>query len=59
MRFGKNTVLCPKYIDIYEFQRVREGCTWSIVHFLLIIKKQTEKVQEQDLYLNHILHHFD
>ena len=25
MRFGKNDVLCPKYIDIYEFGGVRGG----------------------------------
>ena len=34
------------------------GRTFSTVHFLFIIKK-TEKVQEHDLYLNQILHHFD
>ena len=50
MRFGVN-VLCSKYIDIYEFLRVR-----STVHFLFIIKKKMEKVQEHDLYLNQILH---
>ena len=54
MRFVKNNVLCPKYINIYEFWRVR----WSTIHFLFIIKKN-EKVQEHDLYLNQILHHFD
>ena len=27
MRFGENNVLCPKYIDIYEFQGV-----WGDVH---------------------------
>ena len=35
------------------------GCTWSTVHFLFIIKKKMEKVQEHDLYLNQIIHHFD
>ena len=45
MRFGENNVLCPKYIDRYEFRRVR---TYSTVHFLFIIQK-TEKVQEHDL----------
>ena len=48
MRFGENNVLGPKYIDIYEFRGVREGCTYSTVHFLFIIKK-TDKVQEHDL----------
>ena len=38
MRFGKNYVLCPKYIDIYEFGGVW-GCTYSTVHFLFIIQK--------------------
>ena len=57
MRFGKN-VLCPKYNDIYEFRGVRMGRTWSTVHFLFVIQK-TYKVQEHDLYLNQILHHFD
>ena len=57
MRFGENNVLCPKYNDIiilYEFW----GGTYSTVHFSFIIKK-TEKVQEHDLYLNQIRHHFD
>ena len=39
MRFGENNVLGPKYIDIYEFQGVREGRTYSAVHFLFIIQK--------------------
>ena len=56
--FGENNVLCPKYIDIYEF---RGG--WGDVHgplyiFCLLFKK-IEKVQEHDLYLNQILHRFD
>ena len=25
MRFGKNNILCPKYINIYEFQGVMGG----------------------------------
>ena len=58
MRFGKNNVLCPKYIDIYEFWGIQGRNTWSTVHFLFIIQKM-EKVQEQNLYLNQILHHFD
>ena len=58
MRFSENNVLCSKYIDIYEFRRVRGWCTYSTVHFLFIIQKKAEKVQEHDLYLNQILHHF-
>ena len=57
MRFGKNNVLCPKYIDIYEFWGVQGGRKCSTVHYLFIIEK-TENVQEHDLYLNQILHHF-
>ena len=34
------------------------GRTWSTIHFLSITKKM-EKVQEHDLYLNQILHHFN
>ena len=58
MRFVEKNVLCPKYVDIYEFRGIREGSTWSTVHFLFITEK-TEKVQEHDLYLNQILLHFD
>ena len=58
MRFGKNNVLCPKYINIYEFRGIREGHTWSTVHFLFIIQKN-RKAQEHEQYLNQILHHFD
>ena len=51
MRFGENNVLCPKYIDIYEFRGYGEGGhKYSTVHFLFIIKKKTEKVQQHDLY---------
>ena len=50
MRFGENNVLCPKYIDIYEFRGVREGRTYSTVHFLFIIKKKMGKLQEHDLH---------
>ena len=39
MRFGENNVLCPKYIDICEFEGVQGGgCTYSTVHFLFIIQ---------------------
>ena len=41
-----------------NFRGVQEGHTWSTIHFLLIIQK-TEKVQEHDLFINQILHHFD
>ena len=58
MIFGRNNVLCPKFIRIYEFRGVWGGRTYSTLHFLFIIQK-TEKVQEHDLYLNQILHHFD
>ena len=58
MRFGENNVLCPIYIDIYEFRGVWGGQTNSSIHFFFIIEK-TEKVQEHGLYLNQILDHFD
>ena len=58
MRFGENNVLCSKYIDTYEIWGVQRGRTLYTVHFCLLFKK-TEKVQEHDLYLNQILHHFD
>ena len=49
MRFGENNVLCPKYINIYEFWGV-----WGAVHipkyiFCLLLKKM-KKGQELDLY---------
>ena len=39
IRFGKNYVWCPKYIDIYEFRVGTGGTTWSTKHFLFIIQK--------------------
>ena len=39
MRFGENNVVCPKYIDIYEFWGVWGGCTYSTVHFLAYYSK--------------------
>ena len=64
MRFGENNVLCPKYIDIYVYIWIWiSGGTGDkyMVHgtFFVYYKKNTEKVQEHDLYLNQILHHFD
>ena len=58
MRFDKNSVLCPKYIDIYEFCGVQVDVHIPLYIFCLLFKK-TKKVQEHDLYLNQILHHFD
>ena len=52
--------LCPKHINIYKFLGgLRGGCTWSTVHFLFIIPKNRESIQEHDIYLNQILHHFN
>ena len=42
MRFGENNVLCPKYIDIYEFQVVRGAVHGPLYIFCLLFKK-TEK----------------
>ena len=53
MRFGENNILCPKYIDIYEFGGVRGGgCTYSTVYFLFIIQKneQSHALVKHDLY---------
>ena len=59
MRFGENNVLCPKYIDIYEFRGIR-GETYMVHRtFLFIIQKKNEKVEEHDIFVNQILHHFD
>ena len=44
---------------IHKFRGVQWGQTNSPLHILLIIKKKTEKLQEHDLYLNQILHHFE
>ena len=49
MRFGENNVLGPKYIDIYEFQGVREDVDIPQYIFCLLFKTM-EKVQEHDLY---------
>ena len=49
MRFGENNVLCPKYIDIYEFWGVRGDIHTPPNIFCLLFKK-TEKVLEHDLY---------
>ena len=57
MIFGENNVLCPKYINIYEFWGGRGRRTWSTEHILFISQKKPEKVQEY-LYLNQILHDF-
>ena len=59
MRFGENNVLCSKYIDIYEFWGVRGGDVRIPLYNFCLLFKKTEKVQEHDLYLNQILHHFD
>ena len=50
MRFGENNVLCPKYIDIYEFWGVRGGTYIFHRTFFVYYKKKTEKVEEHDLY---------
>ena len=47
------------YIDIYEFQGVRRVDIHGPPHIFGLLFKKMEKVQEHDLYLNQILHHFD
>ena len=40
MRFGENNVLCPKYINIYEFRGVREETKQIPLYiFCLLFKK--------------------
>ena len=46
MRFGENNVLCPKYINIYEFGRG----VWGDVHnppyiFGLLLKKNRKSTR--------------
>ena len=55
MRFGKNNVL---YLICMNFGGYKGP---YMVHrtFFVYYKKKTEKVQEHDLYLNKILHHFE
>ena len=57
MKFDENNVLGNISIYINFGGSRGKGVTWSTLHFLFIIHK-SEKVQEDDLYLNHILHHF-
>ena len=61
MRFGENNVLCPKYIDIYEFWGYGGlGGNIHIPQYIFCLSfKKTEKVQGHYLYLNQILHNFD
>ena len=59
MRFGENNVLCPIYINIYKFQGVQGGGKQIPAYIFSLLLKKTEKLQEHDLYLNQILHHFD
>ena len=58
MRFGKNNVLCPKYIDIYEFRGVPGGHRWSTIHFMFIIENNGKSTRAWSI-LKSISHHFD
>ena len=49
MRFDENNVLCPKYIDKYEFGGVWGGCTYSTVHFLFIIQKNGKSTRAKPI----------
>ena len=46
MRFGENNVLCPKYIDIYEFRGY--GGDVHIRRTFFVLFEKTDKVQEHD-----------
>ena len=55
MKFDENNVICPKYIDIMHFGG--DGGDGGDPPFTFcLLFKQTEKVQEHDLY--QILHYF-
>ena len=58
MRFGENNVLCTKYTDIYMNFGGYRGYIY-IPPNIFFYHSKNEKVQEHDLYLNQILHHFD
>ena len=59
MRICENIVLGPKYINIYEFRGDTRGMYMVYRTFFCLLFKEIEKVQEHDLYLNQIQHHFD
>ena len=52
MRFDKNNVLCPKYIDIYEFRGGGGGDVQIPTYIFCSLLKKTEKVHEHDIYSN-------
>ena len=47
MRFGENTVIYPKYINIYAFWAGQGGRNGSPVHFLFIIQKNGKSTREK------------
>ena len=59
MGFGENNVLGWKYIYIYQFQGFAGGGLHHPPYIFCLLFIKTEEVQEHDLYLNQILHHFD
>ena len=58
MRFGENNVLCPKYIDIYEFWGGMGGDVHIPQYIFCLLFKKLKKVKEHDLYLDQILLNF-
>ena len=52
MRFGENNVLCPKYIDIYEFWGVQGGGGANKFHrtFLFVIKKNIQSIRAWPIF---------
>ena len=60
MRFDENNVLGQKYINILymNFGVLWRGMYMVHLSFFFYYSKKW-KVQEYDLYLNQILHHFD
>ena len=43
MRFGENNVLCPKYINIYEFWEV-QGDVHGPPYIFLLLKKNRKSI---------------
>ena len=59
MILGENNVLCPKYMDIYMNFLGSGGDVHIPPYIFCLLFKKAEKVQDHDLYLNQILHHFN
>ena len=59
MRFGENNVYVQNISIHMNFGGYGGDVHGPPYIYCLLLKKNTEKVQEHDLYLNQILHHYD